>query len=119
MVRLLSLALALPALGAVPAPADTPKAPDRPVGVWSREVGATKLRFTIRAERLVRRVEDDAGNTVDARAAYGVTEDGTLFGIVTGADTKGAGQEPPRKGELFSFRYKLDKDTLTISDLQS
>jgi hypothetical protein len=116
MTRWLSAALASVALAAA-APAEE-KVPGRPTGTWVREAGDRKMSFTVRADTLVFRVEDGGGNSLEVRAAYGVTPDGTLFGIVTGTEARGV-DNPPQKGELFSFRYTVGKDTLTIDDLRA
>ena len=44
------------------------------------------------------------------------SKDGVLFGRVSKATKKGV-DGGPEEGDLFSFRFKADKDKLTISDL--
>ena len=45
-----------------------------------------------------------------------MTADGLVFGVITKVEKKGT-DEGPEKGDLFSFECKIDKDMLTVSDL--
>jgi hypothetical protein len=86
----------------------------KPAGSWARKAGDMTITFTFKADSLEVKVTN--GATIDIQADYGLTKDGTLFGIITKA-TK-TGTDGPNEGDLFSFRVKLEKDTLTISDLK-
>ncbi len=55
----------------------------KPTGSWTRKAGDMTITFTFKADRLEARVTD--GATIEIQADYGVTKDGTLFGIVTKA----------------------------------
>ncbi len=58
------------------------------------------------------------GAMLTSDAAYGETADGLVFGVITKVEKKGT-DEGPEKGVLFSFQCKVDKDTLTVSDLNA
>jgi hypothetical protein len=119
MVRL-STATFLAALVLVPAiPAADKKAPDKPVGTWSRKLpNDVVITLALEAEKFRVDVTTDSGASIKLAGSYGVAEDGTLFGIISTVDKKGL-DAGPDKGELFSFRFKLDKGTLTISDYKA
>jgi uncharacterized lipoprotein YbaY len=87
----------------------------KPAGSWTRKAGDMTITFTFKADSLEARVSN--GTTIEVQADYGLTKDGTLFGIVTKA-TKTGTDQGPSEGDLFSFRVKVEKDTLTISDLK-
>jgi hypothetical protein len=107
---LLGLLILSPA--AVPAEKEEPAA-RKPLGTWTRAVKDTTLTVTFKADTFTFKVEE-GGSTITAHASYGVTRDGTVFGIITDVEKTGSG---PDKGDLFSFRAKPAKGTLTISDL--
>ena len=92
------------------------KAATKPVGTWVRESGGNKLSFAIKAEKLTITVSSSEG-TVTAEAAYGVTADGTLFGVLTKVEKKGL-ENGPQKGDLFSFDFSAGKSEMTISNLK-
>jgi hypothetical protein len=92
------------------------KVAKKPVGTWVREVGKTKLRFAFKADKVTITLGSEDGS-VSAEAAYGVTADGTLFGVLTKVDTKGL-EGGPTKGDLFSFDFSAGKSEMTISSLK-
>jgi hypothetical protein len=87
----------------------------KPAGSWTRKAGDMTITFTFKADTLEARVTN--GSTIVVQADYGVTKDGTLFGIITKAKKEGTA-DGPNEGDLFSFRVKVEKDTLTLSDLK-
>jgi hypothetical protein len=92
------------------------KAAKKPVGTWVREANGNKLRFAFKADTLtISLTTSDA--TVAVEAAYGVTADGTLFGILTKVE-KNDLEGGPKKGDLFSFDFDAGKSELTISNLK-
>jgi len=105
-----ALAWVLPAVAADKEPART-----RPLGTWERTVGDGKVTFTFAAESF-KVVVASGGATVNMEADYGVTADGTLFGIVTKVAREGTNEGPSEK-DLFRFGFSLEKDKLTIKDL--
>jgi len=88
----------------------------KPIGTWSRTLGNdTVVTFVIAEDKMSCEVKAPGGETVTAHGKYGVTEDGTLFGVITKVEKTGTDQGPD-KGELFGFRFKIDKDKMTLSD---
>jgi hypothetical protein len=114
MCRALVLALAasivLPA-----AAADKEPARAKPLGAWERGAGDAKVTFTFTADTL-KAVVATGGATVTVDADYGVTKDGTLFGLVTKVVREGT-NDGPSENDLFRFRFTVDKDKLTLKDL--
>ena len=54
----------------------------KPLGTWERKVGDNVVKFDIKADTFQMTIK--TGNaTIELDASYGVTKDGTLFGIVT------------------------------------
>jgi len=92
------------------------KAAKKPSGKFAREVGDRKLVFDFKADTLtIHLTEGD--RRVTAHAAYGVTGDGLLFGVITRVEKKGT-EDGPGKGDLFSFQFEESKTEFTISDLK-
>jgi hypothetical protein len=119
MLRYSTVLLTLLALGsflsAAEKPATVVKA-DKPSGTWTHTAGEFTVTFTFEGlEMKIEAAKNDA-ESVTVHAAYGVTDDGVLFGYTTSVEKKGV-EEGPEKGDLFSFAYKIDGDTLTLSDL--
>jgi hypothetical protein len=100
------------------APAADKAAVKKPTGVWVKKVNDATVTFTIEDDAMTCELLGGDGNSITAHGAYGVTEDGVLFGIITKVDKKGT-NDGPEKGDLFSFQVKVDKDTLTLSDLHT
>jgi hypothetical protein len=116
MLRTLGSAL-LVVLVVLPGLAEEKKAtPKKPIGTWLREVGDNKLLFTFKEGGASFTMEGPNETSLTAHSAYGVTEDNTLFGIVTMVEKKGV-DNGPEKGQLFSFTFKIEGDTMTVSDL--
>jgi hypothetical protein len=111
-VALLSCLIALPLLADDPKP--TPKT--KPVGIWKRESDGKTITFTIKANDTLTLHLLDGDRNITVTAAYGITGD-TLFGMVTGVEKKDEGG--PEKGELFRFNFKIDKDSLELSELKA
>lgn len=84
----------------------------KPVGTWHREADGHKITFAIKADTLTVTLEN--GSKVEAKASYGLTADGVLFGVITAVEK---GDNGPEKGDLFSFRVAVDGKQLTVSEL--
>lgn len=109
--------LALVAAGAWAA--DTDKGPaKKPLGKWERKAGDAEIRFSFKEDGGMHATVSMGDNSVDVDGAYGVTKDGTLFGIITKVEKKG-GEGGPSEGTLFSFKFTVDKDKLTLSDFKA
>jgi hypothetical protein len=124
MVRSLTAAL-LAALVLTPFAAAEDKADKgdkkaaKPLGAWSRKLADDSVvTFTIEADKMRCEIQTAAGGTITIHGAYGFTEDGTLFGVITEVEKKGT-DSGPAKGELFGFKCKVAKDVLTLSDYRS
>lgn len=92
------------------------KAPTKPLGEWTKKGPNATITFKIEATRVIVQLTTDAGAEITADAAYGLTEDGTLFGCITKVDKKGT-EAGPEKGDLFSFQYKIDGEKMVVSNL--
>jgi hypothetical protein len=94
-----------------------PKAPVKPVGTWEREVSGNKLAFTFKADNSMSITLSSGELDIKVQGHYGVTPGGTLFGVMSKVAAKGT-DGGPEKGDLFSFKFSVKKDELTISDLK-
>jgi hypothetical protein len=92
-------------------------APKKPLGTWTRRAGDVDLKFEIRPADMSFTLEQ-GGNRMTFDIDYGVTKDGVLFGRVHKVEKVGT-TEGPEAGDLFSFRFAVDKDTLTLSELKA
>ena len=88
----------------------------KPAGEWTHAVGDFTINLKFSGETLHVQVAKNTGDTLDVDTAYGVTADGLLFGVVTKVEKAGT-DAGPEKGDLFSFQCKVEKDMLTISDV--
>jgi hypothetical protein len=109
---LIACCLALPAITLA-----EEKVAKKPVGTWVRESGGHKLAFAIKADNTLTITLGSSEGSVSAEAAYGVTADGTLFGVLTKVEKKGI-ENGPQKGDLFSFDFSAGKSEMTISNLK-
>ncbi len=98
--------------------ADKAGKPHRPTGAWTHTVQDITITFTFRDDTLRCEMTKTDGTGLTTDAAYGETADGLVFGVITKVEKKGT-DEGPDKGVLFSFQCKVDKDTLTVSDLNA
>jgi hypothetical protein len=89
----------------------------RPFGIWKRTAGDNTVTFDIKANTM-RCTIVAGGNTIECDADYSVTKSGVIFGRLSKVTKKG-GDEGPSEGDLFSFRFTLEKDTMTLSDLKT
>ncbi len=88
----------------------------KPTGAWTHTVNDCTVTFTFEHNALQCDITKTDGEAVHIETAYGVTPDDLLFGVVTKVEKKGT-DAGPEKGDLFSFEYKIEKDELTLSDL--
>jgi len=84
----------------------------KPIGTWIKK-GNPTITFNIKADGLTATVKGD--NTTEVFADYGLSKDGVLFARVN--KVKKDGGDGPEEGDLFSFRFKVEKDKLVLSDL--
>jgi hypothetical protein len=91
-------------------------APAKPVGTWTRNLGENSIKFDIKADNLAVTLTDGSKNTLQIDCSYTI-KDGVLSLTVKKVERKGI-DGGPGEGDTFSFRFKVDKDKLTISDLK-
>jgi hypothetical protein len=116
MARWVIAALALTLACAAPAAAaDDAK---KPVGTWTKSEGGPTITFTIKADGLSIVLKGEGDQKIEVEADYGVSKDGVLFARISKI-TKTGIEGGPDEGDLFSFRFKVEKDKLTISDLSA
>jgi hypothetical protein len=101
----------------VPA-ADKAAKPQKPTGVWERTVQDYTITLTAKSDTLRFEIVKTDGTSITTDTAYGVTADGLLFGVVTKVEKKNT-DDGPEKGVLYSCQIKVDKDTLTLTDLNA
>ena len=113
MLRFATAAV-LAVLASVPlaSAADKAEKAKKPTGEWTHTVSDITVNVKFEDETLHLEVTKNDGDALNVDAAYGVTADGLLFGVVTKVEKKGT-DEGPEKGDLFSFECKIDKDVLT------
>jgi hypothetical protein len=117
MKRCTPLALGMVVLLAGALVADEKAGVKKPLGSWKRTVGDATMTFEFKADSL-RATLSAGGNMIEMHADYGMTKDGILFGRIGKVEKQGT-NDGPMEGELFSFRVKVDKDTLTLSELKT
>ncbi len=106
----LTLALAVPLSAA-----DEAK---KPLGTWTKKEGDATITFTIKPDGMTVSLKGGGDNSLSVNADYGLSKDGVLFARVNKITRNGI-DGGPDEGDLFSFHYKMDKDKLTISDLNA
>jgi hypothetical protein len=116
MARWVTAALALTLVCAAPlAAADEAK---KPLGTWTKKEGEVTITFQIKADGMHVTLKGDGDRKMEVDSDYGLSKDGVLFGRVSKITRSGL-EGGPDEGDLFSFRFKIDKDKLTLSDLTS
>ncbi|HXG10100.1 MAG TPA: hypothetical protein VNK04_09955 [Gemmataceae bacterium] len=91
-------------------------AADGPVGVWTRTVGDRSIKFDIQADRLKVTLAEGTDRSIVIDASYTIKE-GVLSGVIKKVELKGV-DGGPSEGSKFSFRIKVDKDRMTLSELK-
>jgi hypothetical protein len=84
-------------------------------GAWKHTVGDNSITFRFKGNTLHAMVKT-SDNSMEVDADYGVSKDGVLFGRISKVKKEGDG---PSEGDLFSFRFRIDGNTLTVSDLKT
>src|SRR5262249_45885450 len=87
--------------------------PAKPVGSWATEGGDAFVWWKLNADGTLNGSWRDEHGAYDFDGDYSVAKDGVLFGRFS----KLLARDPdlPKKGDLFSFEFKIAKDTLTIT----
>ncbi len=92
-----------------------PEPARKPLGTWEHKVADNLIRLQFTPDLLTVHIEGGA-TRIDLKADYGVTRNGTVFGILTQVEKDGA--DSPNAGDLFSFKVEFTKDKLTLSELK-
>ncbi len=74
---------AMPASAPFVSAADKAEKAKRPTGAWTRTVNGMTVTFTFGHDALTVEYGKTDGESVHADAAYGVTGDGLVFGVIT------------------------------------
>jgi hypothetical protein len=85
-------------------------------GTWKKTVGEVTLSFQFKG-RALHFSMTEGNKSLDAFADFGTSKDGFVFGRINKLDKNGI-DDGPEVGSLFSFRYEMTKDTLTVSELR-
>jgi hypothetical protein len=89
----------------------------KPVGSWSKDTGEGTITFAFKADNTLKVTLKQNDAMIELDTDYGVSKDGYIFGRIN--KVKNGGGNGPNEGDLFSFKVKVEKTTLTISDLTS
>lgn len=116
MLRLLAGGFAL-ALLLNPAIADDKKDEKDKAPVWERESNGIDLKFEFGKDTLkLTAFNGENGAIITCKTT--TDKDGVVKATVTEAVEKGNFPPTPKKGFEFSFKWKADGDTATLSDLK-
>ncbi len=111
------LAVAVVLAGAALADAQKKATTARPLGTWTRTVDQFTITFDIQADAMKVILKADT-NQLTAHADYGITKDGAvLFARMHKIERQGI-EDGPAEGDLFSFKFKVNGDEMTVDDLQ-
>jgi hypothetical protein len=115
MTRWVTAAVALVLVCAAPlAAADDAK---KPLGTWTKTADDMTVTFDIKKDGVDITLKG-GDRKIAVTADYGLSKDGVLFARISKI-TKENVDGGPEEGDLFSFRYKVEKGKLTISDLMA
>jgi hypothetical protein len=121
MIRWVTAALAVTVVCAAPLAAADPA--EKPVGAWTKKEGDISVTIQIKPDGLTITVgiADKKSTTgdrkYDAAAEYSV-KDGVLSGSIGKSVSYGI-EGAPGAGDMYSFRFKVEKGKLVISELKS
>jgi uncharacterized protein (TIGR03066 family) len=116
MTRWVLAALALGLVCAAPlAAADATK---KPVGTWTKSEGDVSVTFDIKKDGGLTVTLKGGDRKIEVTGDYGLSKDGVLFARISKIKKENV-DGGPEEGDLFSFRYKVEKDKLVISDLNA
>ncbi len=86
----------------------------KPLGTWIKE-GDSTVTFTFEADTLKCKLEF-SGVTIGVDADYGMSKDGVIFGRINKVSKEGI-DGGPVEGDLFTLRFSVKDNTLTITHL--
>ncbi len=112
----LALAALVTVAAFVPALQAEDKAVAKLTGTWTRKLdNDVTITFTFKGDKANCEVVTGSGASIVTQSSFGVTEEGTLFGILTKVEKTGT-DNGPEKGELIGFDFKVEKDKMTITN---
>jgi hypothetical protein len=112
------LAVAFVLAVAVPAMADDKFDAKKLKGNWAREVQGTKLLYKFKDEGKMEAhlTPQGADKPIVASVDYTVDKDSVLTGVITKIENGGDGG--PQKGDKFSMKVEIGKETMIVSDFK-
>lgn len=117
MTRWLPAAVAFCLVCAAPlAAADKDAKAKSPAGTWTKSEGDVSVTFDIKKDNTLTVTLKGGDRLIETTGDYGLSKDGVLFARISKIKKENV-DGGPEEGDLFSFRYKLEKDKLVISDL--
>jgi hypothetical protein len=116
MLRLLAGGFAL-ALLLGPVAAQDKKDKDK-APVWERESNGLELKFEFIGKDMLKLSAFNGENGAIVTCKTTTDKDGVVKAVVTEAVEKGNFPPTPKKGFEFSFKWKVDGDKATLSDLK-
>jgi hypothetical protein len=87
----------------------------KPLGTWTKTSGDFEVKFQFEADTLKCTLAG-MGVTIEIDADYAMSKDGVIFGRISKIEKKGA-CVGPNVGDLFTFRFRVKGEMLTISEL--
>jgi hypothetical protein len=85
-------------------------------GTWKKTAGDFSLAFQFKG-RTLHFSMSEGDKTLNVFADFGTSKDGHVFGRVNKVEKNGI-DGGPEEGDLFSFRFDMTKNTLTVSNLR-
>ncbi len=88
-------------------------------GNWLREVQGTKLlyKFKVDGKMEARLTPQGADTAIIVSVDYTVDKDGVVSGVITKVEN-GGDNGGPQKGDKFSMKVEVGKETLIVSDFK-
>jgi hypothetical protein len=104
---------------AVPAMADDKVDAKKLKGNWLREVQGTKLLYKFKDDGKMEAqlTPQGADKAIIVSVDYTVEKDGVLSGVITKVEN-GGDNGGPQKGDKFSMKIEVGKETLIVSDFK-
>jgi hypothetical protein len=84
---------------------------------WEKEANGIDMKLAVSKDTLKLSAFSGADGTI-ATCKMNVDKDGVVHAEVTGVEVKGNFPAAPEKGLKFSFKWKVDGKTATLSDLK-
>lgn len=104
---------------AVPVLADDKVDAKKLKGKWEREICGVKLLYEFKNDKEMKAflTPPNAEKPTVVEIDYTLDKEGILTGVITKVDTPD-GQGGPNKGDKFTFKIELGKETFIVSDFK-